>query len=67
MKNGLIDNEKEYWNQHEKFKKELKTLMKTFRINKNREPILNLFLNAEKIGLFSHEDVNKWLKQMKLR
>lgn len=67
MKNGLIDNEKEYWEEHEKFKTRLKTQMKLFRKDHNLEPIKQLFLNAETIGLFSKEQTDIWLKRMKMK
>lgn len=63
----LIQSEKEYWEEHEKFKSKLKTQMKLFRKDHNLIPIKQLFLNAETICLFSKEQTEIWLKKMKMK
>lgn len=55
---GKINSEEEYWEEHKKFMEQLKDIKKKKRFDE----LNNLFNHAERVGLFSKEDLEKWRK-----
>ena len=65
-KKGLINSQEEYDRELEKFNAEIKEMsrVRNIKLVTNHKKFLDMLDNAERIGLFSKEDIDKWRKTL---